>query len=100
MDYETAVKTLADWHRESDQPPQKVFSFPDPTGTTVRLIEVTDIVPDTGEVYPIAFGPTPEMPYRTIVAQVTSPEWDAILDGEIELPEGWDLGEREEVTEC
>jgi len=64
----------------------------------VRLLEVTDLVPETGEVYPIEFGPTREMPYRTVVAQVTPEEWAQIQAGDIELPVGWDLGACTEVS--
>lgn len=91
MDYPTAVKTLAVWHHETEDPPQRIYCFRDPAGQVVRLVEVTDLVPETGEFYPIEFGPTREMPYRTILAQVTPDEWTRITRREMALPEGWDL---------
>ena len=97
VDYPTAVRTLVDWHREGEQPPQRIFIFSDPDGQEVRLLEVTVLVPETGELYPIAFGATSELPYRTVVVQVTPDEWEAIEAGEIPLPEGWDMSSCEEL---
>lgn len=98
MDYPTAVQTLAQWHFESEERPQRIFCFPDPAAQVVRLLEVTYLVPETGEFYPIEFGPTAEMPYRTVVAQVTPAEWERIQTGEMPLPAGWNLATRWEVA--
>lgn len=97
MDYPTAVRTLVNWHREGEQPPQKIILFPDPDGQEVRLLEVTELVPETGELYPITFGATKELPYRTVVMQVTPREWEAIRAGKMPLPEGWDMGGCQEL---
>jgi hypothetical protein len=99
MDYCDAVKQLVKWHRESPQPPEKIILFPDPEEKEIRLIEVTDLLPKTSEsqVYPIKFGPTTELPYDTIVAQVTPSEWQDICHGLLALPEGWDLRTSREI---
>ncbi|MEI6502597.1 MAG: hypothetical protein WCP21_16430 [Armatimonadota bacterium] len=97
MTYDQAVHVLTEAHYQSAQPPTVIYAFPDPANLEIRLIEVTDLVPDIGELYPIAFGPTADMPFRTVVAQVTPAEWDAIERDEIELPAGWVLAQRQEV---
>lgn len=103
MDWDTpygqAVLTLARWHREGDQAAAAIYAFPDPQRQTVRLIEVSQIVPQTGEVYMVEFGPTAQMPFRTVVAQVTASEWEDICARRIELPDGWDLTGMVEVPE-
>jgi hypothetical protein len=97
LTYDGAVRLLAQWHRQGDQPPRKIVSFPDPEKKTVRLVEVTELVPATGELWPVTFGPTAEMPYVTVGTQVTPEEWERIRAGDIALPEGWDLDTCEEV---
>lgn len=37
------------------------------------------------------FPASDEIPYPLILAQVTPEEWQKILQGKIELPEGWNL---------
>jgi hypothetical protein len=98
MAYEGAVRTVAGWHLEGEQPPAKLLAFPDPDEREIRLLEVTELVPETGEFYPVAFGPTVEIPYRTVVAQVTPREFDAIRAGTLPLPEGWDLDQAVELN--
>jgi len=99
MTYEEAVRRLARWHRESDLPPERIILFRDPGEQVIRLVYVTEHVPETGEFYPFQFGRSGEIPYVHIVAQVTRPEWEAILRGDISLPDGWDLQASEEVGE-
>jgi uncharacterized protein (DUF433 family) len=97
LDYEGAVKEIAKGHRRSGQPPRAVVLFRDPEEQVIRILDVTDLVAETGEVYRFRFGPTFEMPYITEIAQVTPSEWQRILNREIDLPEGWDLNTREEI---
>jgi len=99
MPYADAVKTLVEWHLDTEYQPSHVFLFPDARETVIRLVEVSGVIPETGEFRPVKFGPTAEIPYETIVALVTPNEWEMIRSGQIELPEGWDLGTAEEVTE-
>jgi len=97
MTYSDAVRQLVEWHFDNEQPPIAVLVFTDPSEHEIRLLQVTELVPETGEVYPIIFGPTKEIPYRTVLAQVTPSEYEAIRARELELPEGWDLEEAEEM---
>jgi hypothetical protein len=91
MTYEEAVRLLADWHLEGEDPPIALYHFPDPERLVIRFIEVTNAVPETGALFPIAFAPTEELPFRTVIAQVTEGEWQQIIVGTIPLPQGWAL---------
>ena len=97
LSYDDAIKDIVEGHRDTDQPPHAIILFRDPEEQVIRLLDVTDLVPETGEVYRIRFGRTPEIPYVSELAQVTPSEWPKIRAGEIELPEGWDLNSCEEV---
>ena len=91
MAYLDMVRQLVQWHFEDDQPPTDIYAFLDPEEKEIRLLEVTDLVPETGEVYPVAFGRTDDVPCRTVIVQVTPREFARIRnhDPEMELPDGW-----------
>jgi hypothetical protein len=96
--YDEAVRTLARWHGGLDRPDLEIFSFPDPGMATVRLVEVSDdFALSTAPICAITFGASPEFPFRSSVALVTREQWQQIVDGELTLPEGWDLGHRERI---
>src|SRR5262249_26431656 len=96
-DYQAAVHTLADWHAGVHRATFEVYAFPDPSETTVRLVEVSDEFPDTGEVVPVTFGRSEEFPFRSSVVLLTPEQWQQVLRGELGLPEGWDLATRQKV---
>jgi hypothetical protein len=87
--YDQAVRTLAAWHGEEQDPPVEIYHFPDPQGRTIRFVEVSYIFPSTGKVAPVTMGASVEFPFRSSVALVSPEEWKAVLDGTISLPEGW-----------
>ncbi len=97
VSYDEAVKQIATGHRDTDQPPAAVILFPDPQEEVIRLLDVTSLVPETGEFYWVRFGATPEVPFITEIAQVTPAEWESIQHGTMALPAGWDLAAAEEV---
>ena len=91
LSYDDAVKEIVEGHRDNDQPPYAIILFRDPQQQVIRILDVTDLVPESGEVYRFRFGRTEDIPFVTEVAQVTPSEWPKIQAGEISLPEGWDL---------
>ncbi|MBM3500970.1 MAG: hypothetical protein FJX74_20125 [Armatimonadetes bacterium] len=99
MPYMQAVRKLVMWHLDTEYRPSQAFLFPDADEAVIRLIEVSDVIPETGEFRPLKFGPTEGIPYETIVALVTPGEWRMIQTGQLALPQGWDLGTAVEVTE-
>lgn len=57
----------------------------------IKLIEVNVATVATGSVTPFAFAPTQEVPFPTVVAEVTPDEFDAVRRDPKRLPNGWRL---------
>ena len=94
--YDEAVNMLARWHgeNEAEGTPVTIFRFDDlglPTeeGTVVRLLEVTNGVPETGEAWVVGFGPGPDFPFTSEVIILTPNEWEDVKTGHIEFPAAW-----------
>jgi len=58
----------------------------------IKLLEVNPETPPSG-IVPVAFGQARDIPYASIVVEVTPEEFERILSGHLNLPEGWRLGE-------
>jgi hypothetical protein len=59
----------------------------------VKLLEVNPDTPASG-ILPIVFGADPpEIPFPSVVIEVTEGEYDAIRAGSLRLPDGWRLGD-------
>src|SRR5437762_11375458 len=95
--YDRAVSTLARWHAGLRPAKLEIYSFPDPAETVVRLLEISEDFPASGQVLPSTFGSSPEFPFRSSVALLTPGEWREVLEGTLSLPEGWDLHRRQRV---
>ncbi len=95
--YEEAVMLLANWHRDRDNPDFVAYSFPDPEGTVVRLVEVSNRFPTTDAVQPIRFGRSADFPFPSAVALVSRQDWVKIKNGSLTLPEGWFLADAQQV---
>jgi hypothetical protein len=96
-DYAAAVHKLAEWHTSEDLSDIEIYSFPDPGGQVVRLLEISDGFPSTGKVMAYSFGKSDEFPFRSQVAQITQDEWQSVQKGGMALPTGWDLNARVRV---
>jgi hypothetical protein len=58
-------------------------------GEPIRLLQVNSDTLPTGELMPFLFRATADVPYQTVIAEVTPDELDALeRQG---LPAGWDL---------
>ncbi|MCH8963599.1 MAG: hypothetical protein IIB58_01455 [Planctomycetes bacterium] len=92
--------SLAKSHIEDEPDIQAVYWFPSGSGgkAEIRLIEVSRNAIPSGTVHPFSFAPIPAVPYRTLVADVTLEEWEKICSGEIELPKGWSLQTKVNLT--
>jgi hypothetical protein len=59
----------------------------------VKLLEVNPETFESG-VWPVLFGADPpQIPFPSVVIEVTEGEYEAIRAGRLHLPEGWRLGE-------
>ncbi|NUP98689.1 MAG: hypothetical protein HUU35_02415 [Armatimonadetes bacterium] len=73
------VRLVADREDHGDEP--------------VKLLEVNPATFASG-IIPIAFAADREVPYPSLVVEVTDTEYDQIRRGELKLPTGWRLGDQ------
>ncbi len=88
---EALVSRLAQYHFETEPSIELVASFSSPNDKEIRFIEVNRTTVPTGDVDVFAFAATEGFPFRLLIGDVTPKEWKQIKDGNIVLPEGWDL---------
>lgn len=88
---------LADAHRRLEPSITRVVrvvsGIEDDAREPVKLLEVN---PDTSPsgIVPVAFGADPpDVPYPSVIIEVTEDEYQRILAGELALPDGWRLGD-------
>jgi hypothetical protein len=58
----------------------------------IKLLEVHEGTVATG-VLPLRFSPTPDVPYSSVIIEVTPEEFERIQRRELPLPNGWTLGD-------
>ena len=87
--YDAAVQLLAQWHGEEADPPVTIYSYDDPEERVVRLLEVSEGFPASGEAWAVGFGPSTEFGYYSEVILLTPDEYQATLDQGLPLPEKW-----------
>ena len=63
------------------------------TSTDVGVLVVTDATSRAG-IVPVLFGPMPEQPYSVTCVEIAPREYDALVLGELTLPDGWSVGRR------
>ena len=95
--YQQAVEVLAQWHAAGEDAPQAIYHFDDPDRQEIRLIEVSETVPASGQVQVLPIGSSKEFPFSSAVALVTPDEWEQLEAGELSLPEKWDWEKRRQV---
>jgi hypothetical protein len=62
--YEEAERLLARWQGEGGPADLLAFAFSDPADETVRLLYVSEEFPESGAIYAMTFGRSPEIPFR------------------------------------
>ena len=95
--YEAAVKALARWQRAVGGQNYRAYSFPDPEKQVVRLLEVSPAYPDTGELMPVTWGRSAEVPFRSTIAMATPKQWERVQSGALPLPDGWILRDMRQI---
>ncbi len=86
-----AAEELIHEHFELDPSLEKVIWINADKAADIRLLEITPDTFPAGEVLSYYFPPDDELPYATILAQITPEEWQKVLRKEISLPESWTL---------
>lgn len=87
-----AAKRLSAWHFEVEPGMRQIFYIELP-GDRFALLEVNEHTPPTGSVEPFVFAPSDDIPYTTVVAEITPDEFQRLRadPNALPLPEGWDL---------
>jgi hypothetical protein len=96
------AKRLIDWHFLIEPEITVIYRIISPNeniaGEPIKLLEVNEAAVETGRVQAFGFGPAGDIPFSSVVAQVTSREMQKIRSGEISLPRGWSLDTAEEFV--
>ncbi|GAF97795.1 unnamed protein product, partial [marine sediment metagenome] len=88
---ESLVERLARRHFKTEDTVEAVVWLTGADETEIRLIEInrTALPSETLELF--RFAPSEDVPFPTLIADVTPKDWDKIQRGDIALPQGWDL---------
>lgn len=93
------AKELASAHRKTDPATRVVKFFPSGHPDQVRLLEVSESAPTTGEIMPFTFSVDPRHGvYRASTVILLSPEeWKSVQEGKLSLPADWDISTAEDL---
>lgn len=90
--YRDAIEALARQQHDADSTIREIWSYDDPAGEVVRIVEVSDyeLLPaENGEVFAVRFKSSPDFPYVSELALITPHDWDRLRRGDLRLPAGW-----------
>jgi hypothetical protein len=91
------ARTLATAHRNFEPSISRIIHLvADKEHNDAEPVKLLEVNPDTFEsgIWPILFGADPpQIPFSSVVIEVTESEYDAIRAGSLRLPEGWKLGD-------
>jgi hypothetical protein len=57
----------------------------------IKLLEVNDATVATASIVPFCFTPTKDVPFPTVIIEMTSEEFAAVTKDPSRLPNGWSL---------
>jgi hypothetical protein len=85
------AKKLARAHKEADPEIDQIYLVEDPSGSEVRLVEVSKSVGNTGTVMPFRFAARKDLdvPYPSVVVLLSPEELQLVHDRELALPDTW-----------
>lgn len=91
QEYEAFALHLARAHLVSDPSTEEVYLAADPAGRVIRLVEVVEGVPTTGEILPFRFEPNEQtgVPLPSVLILLSREEWQQCRDGRLQLPPDW-----------
>ena len=95
------AQRLADKHYAIETGITEIFRLISPAGNEaspkepIKLLEVSTTTPSTG-IMPLGFGPSHAggIPYPSVIVEVSPSEFERVRAHELELPEGWTIGEK------
>jgi len=91
------ARTLAEVHRNYEPSISRIIHLVADRDSSeaepVKLLEVNPATFESG-IWPIHFGADPpQIPFSSVVIEVTEKEFEEIRTGSLSLPYGWKLGE-------
>jgi hypothetical protein len=92
---ETA-KILADAHRRIEPTISRIIRLIAEQEQETEPIKLLEVNPETSPagVLPIVFGAAPpQVPFPSVIVEVTEEEFEDIRAGRLSLPQGWRLGD-------
>jgi hypothetical protein len=96
---DAAARRLIQWHFTVEPELREVYRIVlDDEGSQeepIRLLEVNAATVPTGSVEPFTFSPTKEIPFRTVIAEITPEELASFESNPEALPKGWSLSRAE-----
>ena len=97
--YRQTAEDLAAAHRRVDPATTRILLVPDPAQAEIRLLEISESAPWSGDVIPFPFGARPDLGifFPSVVILLNPREWQDVEAGRLPLPVGWDLGAGEEL---
>ncbi len=97
-DKDEIARAIAEAHRRVEPAINRIIRVvadEDSEADSSEPIKLLEVNPDTSAsgILPIAFGADPpNIPFPSVVIEVTEGEFDEIQNGRLFLPEGWQLG--------
>lgn len=96
---DAAARRLIQWHFKIEPELREVYRIllgdEGSQEGPIRLLEVNAATVPTGSVEPFTFSPTKEIPFRTVIAEITPEELASFRLNPDALPEGWSLSRAE-----
>ena len=95
------ARDLARAHRAADGHTRLIKWFPSNGSTEIRLLEVSDSAPTSGDVIPFRFraNPADGIDFPSTVVLLSPDEWQWVQRGELKLPDGWALVDAQDLPE-
>lgn len=94
-----AARRLIEWHFTVEPELREVYRIvvdnEESQEEPIRLLEVNAATVSTGSVEPFTFSPTQEIPFSTVIAEITPEEFESLQINPEALPEGWNLSRAE-----
>jgi hypothetical protein len=94
-----AARRLIEWHFRVEPYLREVYRMlaedEDAQDEPIKLLEVNEATIATGAIEAFGFTPTDEIPFMTVIAEVTSDELAALRERPGAFPKGWSLSRAE-----
>jgi hypothetical protein len=101
FDRSAMAAVYAKRHRATDPAIRAIYYLPtNAPPNEIRLVEVNEAITATASPEPIDFGVDAGSAneHKLIILDVTPDQWEKLRDGTLDLPPGWSLEDRQEIS--